>query len=51
MKFALFHGFIVTANEDGSIPTDAKIVAHVDTSNGNHELLCLLIGLANREDK
>lgn len=51
MKFALFHGFIVTANEDGSIPTDAKIVAKFDTSEGSHDLLCELIKQANGEGK
>ena len=29
-RIAVFHGFIVTANADGSIPLNAKVLARVD---------------------
>lgn len=43
--YALFHGYIVTANDDGSIPLNAKIVAKVDEAN--EALLAELLECAN----
>lgn len=45
MRFAYFHGHIVTANKDGSIPLNAKVVAEIRDFDA--DLLAQLIGQAN----
>lgn len=49
--FAVFRGYIVTANSDGSIPLNAKVVAQLVAEQTspvyNAELLQALIDQAN----
>ena len=47
--FAVFHGYICTANKDGSIPLDSRIVAKIVPGETNVELLTELLRRANRE--
>ena len=43
--FAVFKGYICTANKDGSIPLNAKVVCRVDEIDAN--LMALLLEQAN----
>lgn len=46
--FAVFQGYIVTANSDGSIPLNAKVVAKLTcAADLNEDLLRQLIKQAN----
>lgn len=49
MIYALFHGFIVTANPDGTIPLNARIVCRIptDSKDVDHDLVMELIAQAN----
>lgn len=47
VRFALFHGAIVTANGDGTIPLDAKMVTRINLLDTHHDLLMQMIRQAN----
>ena len=44
--FAFFHGYIVTANKDGSIPLNAKVVCQAD-GLVDEKLMQMLLDQAN----
>ena len=52
-RIAVFHGFIVSANPDGSIPVNAYILAKVDPALPQHaEALCAWVNeMAIREEE
>ena len=49
--FAIFNRFVCTANKDGSIPLDSKVVVEIVPGSINSELMEELLRRANADQQ